>query len=123
MEIAMNIRQLLSRSLFLLILAALPVCAQDAVRRLTHEEAVKAAVSKPQPPYPPVARQLRIQGHVEVEVSITPSGAVDTVKVLSGNPALTGTVGQTLKTWRFEPIVVDGKPAHAVAVLGFTFKL
>ena len=38
--------------------------AQDAIRHLSHEDAVKAAVAKPQPEYPTVARQLRIQGRI-----------------------------------------------------------
>jgi len=100
---------------------ALPVSAQ--MRRLTHDEAVKAATSKPQPEYPAVAKQLRITGSVEVEVSIDPTGAVDGIKVLTGNPALTGSLASTLKRWHFEPILQDGKPTRAVAVLSFSFKL
>ena len=96
--------------------------AQDTIRRLTQEEAVKAAVSKPQPDYPPVARQLRIQGRIEMEISIDPSGSVDSVRAITGNPALTTTALSTLKHWRFEPILSGGKPVRAIAVLNFTFK-
>jgi TonB family protein len=102
-------------------MTALPVSAQ--LRRLTHDEAVRAATAKPQPDYPVVAKQLRISGNVEVEVSIDPSGAVDGIKVLTGNPALTGGLASTLKRWHFEPILQDGKPTRAVAVLSFSFKL
>lgn len=107
----------------ILTFAAAPATSQETVRHLSGDEALKAALNKPQPEYPPVARQLRIQGRVEVEVSIDPSGTVDNVKVLSGNPALTGTLTPTLKRWRFEPILSEGKPVHAIAVLGFSFKL
>ena len=42
--------------------------AQEAVLRITQEEALRAArITKPQPTYPPMARQLKIQGRVEVE--------------------------------------------------------
>jgi TonB family protein len=95
---------------------------QEAIRRLTQEEAVKAAVNKPQPEYPSIARQLKIQGRVEVEVSIDATGAVENVKPLTGNPALAGTVVSTLKHWHFEPILAEGKPTRAVAVMGFSFK-
>lgn len=115
--------QKLTFTLLLLGLTALPQMAQDTVRRLTQEEAVKAAIAKPQPEYPPVARQLRIQGRIEVEMSIDPTGAVDGVKVLSGNPALTGNAVSTLKHWRFEPILSGGKPVRAIAVMDFSFKL
>jgi protein TonB len=101
----------------------MPALAEDTVRRLTQEEAVKAATAKPEPEYPPVARQLRIQGRIEVEMSIDPSGSVDNVKVLSGNPALSGTAVNTLKHWHFEPILSGGKPVRAIAVMSFSFKL
>ena len=114
-------RSFLSVFTILLGLAALPANAQ--VRRLTQDEALRAATAKPQPEYPPVAKQLRITGSVEVEVSIDPTGTVDGVKVLSGNAALTGTLMATLKKWHFQPFLEDGKPARAVAVLSFTFKL
>jgi TonB family protein len=107
----------------ILCIAATSLLSQDTVRRLTQDEAVKAAVAKPQPDYPPAARQLRIQGRIELEVAIDPAGSVENVKVLSGNPALTGNAVSTLKRWRFEPIISDGKPVRAVAVMSFTFKL
>jgi hypothetical protein len=34
--------------------------AQDTVRHITQEEALKAAIAKPQHDYPAMARQLRI---------------------------------------------------------------
>jgi TonB family protein len=113
----------LSKLVVFLCLAATPLMSQDMVRHLSQEEALKAAVAKPQPEYPTVARQLRIQGRIELEVGIAPSGAVDSVKVLSGNPALTGNALNTMKRWRFEPILNDGKPVRAIAVLAFSFKL
>jgi protein TonB len=102
-------------------LAVTQLSAQDRVRRLTQEEALKAAVTKPQPEYPAVARQLKIQGRIDVEISIDTSGAVDGVKVISGNSALTGGTVNTLKRWRFSPILSDGAPVRAVAVLSFLF--
>jgi protein TonB len=105
-----------------LCIATLTLHAQDTVRRLTQEEAVKAAVTKPQPEYPAMARQLKIQGRVEVEVSITPTGAVEDVRILTGNATLTGPAVNAVKRWRFEPITSGGKPVHAVAILSFSFK-
>jgi periplasmic protein TonB len=119
----MTIQRLSAIFIFVMALTLTPASAQEPIRRLTPDEAVKAAVSKPQPDYPAVARQLRIQGRVEVEVSIDPSGTVDSAKVLSGNPALTGTILPTLKRWRFEPVILNGKPVHAIAILNFNFKL
>jgi TonB family protein len=104
-------------------LGTMALHAQEAVLRLTQEEALKAAVAKPQPDYPPIARQLKLQGRVELEVSIGLSGSVDGAKILTGNPALTGAAVNAVKRWRFEPFLADGKAVRAVAILVFTFKL
>jgi TonB family protein len=104
-------------------LSITPLHPQDTVRRLTSDEAIRAATAKPQPDYPPVARQLRIQGRVDVEVSIDPTGTVESTRIVAGNAALTGTIANTLKRWHFEPALVDGKPVRAIATISFTFKL
>jgi protein TonB len=106
----------------ILCMAAMTVHAQETVRRLTQEEAVKAAIAKPQPDYPAVARQLKIQGKVELEVAITPAGAVEEVKILTGNASLTGAAVNAMKRWRFEPFTSGGKPVSAIAVISFMFR-
>lgn len=41
------------------------------------------------PAYPPLARQTRIAGDVELELKIGPDGSVDSLAVVSGHPLLT----------------------------------
>ncbi|MBY0372425.1 MAG: energy transducer TonB [Bryobacteraceae bacterium] len=91
--------------------------------RVTAPDAMKAAVKKPQPPYSPVAKQMRIQGDVEVDVKISETGDVAGVDVVSGNAVLTSTVVQTVRDWKFTPFTQDGKPSAAVARLKFAFKI
>ncbi len=94
-----------------------------AEMRIAQGEALKAAVRKPAPRYNPVARDLRVEGEVEVEVAVSETGDVERVKILSGNALLTGEVVRTVKEWRFTPFLSGGKPAVAVTQLKFTFKL
>jgi TonB family protein len=102
-----------------LCLSALPLAADI---RVNHSDAVKNAVKRTNPEYSPMAKQMRIQGDVEVEVKISESGDVADVKVLTGNPMLSAPVVKALKDWKFSPFTEDGKPAAAVANLRFTFK-
>ncbi len=95
----------------------------QAELRVAQGEAVRAAVKKPAPEYSPVARQMRVQGEVEVEVAITDKGEVDQVKVLTGNALLTPNVVKTVKDWKFTPFVEGGKPTSVVTQLKFSFKL
>src|ERR1700733_5702260 len=83
--------------------------AQDAGLKVSGPDAMKAATSKVQPEYPNVAKQLHIEGAVQVEVHITEEGAVDSAKPLAGNPLLVKAAGETLK--RCKVIPVTGFPS------------
>jgi TonB family protein len=90
--------------------------------RITMSDALKAATTKPTPEYTAMARQMKVAGSVEVEVTIAEDGSVDAVKVLSGNPLLTSPTVSTLKKWKFTPFTQDGQPVKAIAGLKFDFK-
>lgn len=91
--------------------------------RVPTADALKAVVKKVQPDYSPMAKQMRVQGDVEVEVKISDGGDVDDVKVVSGNPLLTAPVLRSLKEWKFTPFKQEGKPSPAVTTLRFSFKM
>jgi len=106
-------------ALIALCFASLPALAEV---RVNHADAVKNAVKRPNPEYSPIARQMGIQGEVEVEVKIAQSGDVGEVKVVTGNPMLSANVVKALKDWKFSPFNEGGKPSPAVANLRFSFK-
>lgn len=91
--------------------------------RVAPAEGIKAAVRKPTPEYNPLARQMKIQGEVLVDVHINEKGDVEEVLVVTGNAMLTPNVVKTVKDWKFTPFVQRGKPAAAVTQLSFVFKL
>jgi TonB family protein len=97
--------------------------AQDAILNVSKSDAMRAATSKVAPTYPPMARQLGMQGDVEVEAKITEAGNVESVKPLTGNPVLLNAAVAAAKQWKFTPFTNDGKPTKAMAPITFTFKL
>jgi protein TonB len=96
--------------------------AQNAPKKLSRSEALGAAVTKVQPEYPPVARQLKIAGEVEIEVVISEEGVPENVRILSGNPVLTKPCVDAMKKWKFKPFTEDGRAVKGVAELTFTFQ-
>ncbi|MBI2690175.1 MAG: energy transducer TonB [Acidobacteria bacterium] len=102
------------------VLCALPCAAE---MRVAQSDAMRAVLKKVQPDYNPIARQMRVQGDVEVEAHVSDSGEVTEVKVLSGNALLTSTVVKAVRDWRFQPFQENGKASQAVATLRFSFKL
>jgi protein TonB len=107
---------------FLFALAVASMFAQKEAKKLSRSEALSAAVTKVQPEYPSVARQLKLSGEVELEVTITEEGVPENVRIVSGNPVLTRPCVEALKRWRFKPFSDDGKAVKAIADLSFTFQ-
>jgi len=103
-------------------LVSMPVGAQDAVH-VSQSEAIKAAKEKFEPEYPAMAKQLHLEGAVQLEAHIGENGAVEEVKPLTGNAVLMNAAVAAIKKWKFTPFVADGKPVKAVADLSFRFKL
>jgi protein TonB len=103
-------------------LAAL-VCGPAFADMTVPEAAAKqAAVEKPAPVISATARQLKVSGHVELSVTIDPTGAVAEVRIVSGSPVLTVSCVTAVKQWKFKPFQENGKPATATTTLTFDFK-
>lgn len=92
-------------------------------KRISSDEARQAAVSKPAPAYPAIAKQLKMQGKVELDVFISESGSVEKVAAVSGNPVLTKAAQEALQNWKFNPIKEGDSAVKAVATLSFDFHL
>jgi len=116
-------RQIGSCLVLLCILGCNAGFAQGDIRKLTKSEALNAAITKNQPAYPAVARQMRVEGVVELEAVVSEDGKVEKVNILSGNAMLTHPAADALKTWKFKAFVEDGKPVKVLAPVSFTFKV
>ena len=97
--------------------------AQDAPKKVTRNEGLNAVTSKVPPEYPPIARQLKIVGDVELEVLVTESGTVEKVNILSGNPVLTRPASEALKKWKYAPFTTDGKAVKAQMPVTLSFRM
>ena len=109
--------------LALMAVSVFPGFAQETPKKVSRPEGLSAALSKVQPEYPPIGRQLKIQGTVELEAVVAPSGEVEKVNILSGSPVLTKAAAEALKKWTFKPFTVDGKAVTAEVPVSFSFKL
>ncbi len=111
---------------FTAVLAALAgphVHGQEVVMHVTQSDAIKAAKEKVNPEYPPMARQLHLEGEVQLEAHIGQNGTVEDIKPLTGNTVLMNAAVTAVKRWKFAPFMSEGKPAKAVVDLSFVFKI
>ena len=97
--------------------------AQDAPKKVTKIEGLNAVTSKVPPEYPPIAKQLKIEGPVELEALVTESGTVEKVNIVSGNPVLTRPASDAVKKWKYAPFTTDGKAVKALVPVSMTFKM
>ncbi len=104
-----------------LLLASTCVWAANISLHIPEAEGKKAAIHKPAPEYPMMARQLKVTGKVNMEVVVAEDGSVSDVRTVSGNPILAKAAVEALKKWKFRPFEQEGRPAAAVVALGFEF--
>lgn len=91
--------------------------------RMTSEMVTGKAVRKVQPPYPQIAKAVRAQGTVPVQIVISEEGRVMQATVVGGNPTLHEAARQAALQWVFSPTVLNGKPVKVSGVISFNFIL
>jgi periplasmic protein TonB len=97
--------------------------AEDVLIRISEADAKKAAISKANPEYPPMARQMHVAGQVVVEAEVGTDGEVEKVQTVSGNVLLSAAAVGAVKKWKFTPFTAEGRPAKALIRMGFNFSL
>jgi TonB family protein len=81
------------------------------------------ATSKPQPPYPPIAKAARAQGTVTVQVTVDETGSVTSARAVAGHPLLQQAAVAAAKQAKFPPTVLGGKPVKVSGVITYNFVL
>jgi periplasmic protein TonB len=80
-------------------------------------------VKKVQPVYPPQARQMRLEGKVELQASISQSGSISSVKQLSGDPVLGRAAIDAVRQWKYKPYYLNGEPVAVETQVTVNFTL
>ena len=75
------------------------------------------------PVYPPLARQIRVQGAVVMEAVINKEGSIESLRVISGHPLLNQAALDAVKQWRYRPTMLNGEPVEVITTVTVTFSL
>ena len=84
---------------------------------------VAKAISLPQPPYPPLAKQIRIQGPVTVQILVDEEGRVVTAQPVSGHPTLLAAAKEAALRARFTPTKLSGVAVKVQGMITYNFIL
>jgi protein TonB len=79
------------------------------------------AVTRVSPIYPPIARQMKASGEVQVEITIDENGRVIEAKAISGPSVLRAAAEEAARKWVFRPMRIDGRSMKQRDVLTFNF--
>ena len=67
-------------------------------------------VSRVPPDYPNTARLARVQGAVQLGVTIGTDGRVQNIQVISGPAMLTKAALDSVAQWVYQPFLLNGQP-------------
>ena len=76
-----------------------------------------------QPRYPTQAMQMRIQGPVQLQATITKNGDIENLKVVSGDAVLARAAQEAVKQWKYKPYFLNGEPVLIETQILVNFKL
>ena len=75
------------------------------------------------PHYPAQALQMRIQGAVELQATISKDGTITNLKAISGDGVLARAALEAVKQWKYKPYYLNGEPVEIQTQILVNFKL
>ena len=80
-------------------------------------------VVKTMPQYPAISKAARIQGTVVLQATISRTGSIENLRVISGPPMLQQAAIDAVRTWRYKPYVLNGEPVEVETTINVVFNL
>lgn len=80
-------------------------------------------ISQVAPVYPPLAKQARIQGDVELSAVIGTDGKVKNLMVVRGHPLLVQAALDAVRNWVYKPTLLNGEPVEVKTTISINFTL
>jgi periplasmic protein TonB len=102
--------------------AALPKQPQQTLK-ISQGVSQGLLVKRVTPVYPQQARQMRLEGSVQLLATIGKSGDVTSVKQLSGDGILGRAAADAVRQWKYKPYYLNGEPIEIQTQVTVNFKL
>jgi TonB family protein len=109
------------RLLVYVLLFASIMRAQVVPTSVSATEANAHLLQRVEPTIPSLAKTMRIGGTVKLQITISTSGDVVTVKIVSGHPMLVSSAIEAAKKWKYKPFEVDKKPVQVTTDVELRF--
>jgi len=80
-------------------------------------------IRKTIPQYPPIPRAMGIQGTVVLQATISKSGTIENLHVISGHVMLQQAALDAVKTWRYKPYLLNDQPVEVETTVNVVFSI
>jgi TonB family protein len=101
---------------------SLPKAAQSTLR-ISQGITQGLLIKRVSPVYPPMALEMRKQGTVDLLATISKSGAITKVAVLSGDATLAKSAVEAVRQWKYRPYLLNGEPVEIETQITMNFTL
>ena len=75
------------------------------------------------PVYPAVARQMHVEGNVEIRAVVSREGTIKNPVAVSGPALLRSAALEAIRKWRYEPSRLDGQATDRDVLITIAFHL
>jgi protein TonB len=80
-------------------------------------------LEKTVPQYPAIAKAARIQGVVVLQATISNTGLIENIRVMSGPSLLQQAAVDAVRSWRYKPYLLNGEPVEVETTVNVVFNL
>ena len=80
-------------------------------------------LNKTTPLYPPIAKAARVSGTVVLQATISKTGTIENLRVISGPAMLQQSAMDAVKSWRYRPYLLNGDPVEVETTVNVVFTL
>lgn len=69
-------------------------------------------IHRVEPIYPPLARQTRREGRVELRAIIAADGTIQSLQIVASDPLFDRSAVEAVQQWRYRPMILNGQPVE-----------
>jgi periplasmic protein TonB len=100
-----------------------PVVVQAGPKTIPSVLAEGLLIHRVVPQYPAIPRTIRLEGTVVLQATISKSGTIENLRVVSGPPMLQQAALDAVAQWRYRPYLLNGQPIEVETTVNVEFKL
>ena len=102
-----------------------PVVVQALVgpKTISQGVALGLLIHRVVPQYPAIGRAVRAEGTVILQATISKSGTIENLRVVSGPPLLQQAALDAVRQWQYKPYLLNGQPVEVETTVNVEFKL